>query len=145
MFEKARAFLENAYEKIKHGDEAHQVWLRDALLKLAPALGQEMSRFAIGDKQWPGISKLIEEAGEVLRICGKLMGARGERVHWNVPDLKAELEDEIADLTAACAFVIGTCGLDKNRILARYQEKLIRFHKWHKLGDDCRPGMPEPE
>lgn len=30
--------------------------------------------FAIGDKEWPGISKLIEEAGEVLQICGKAHG-----------------------------------------------------------------------
>lgn len=29
--------------------------------------------FSIGSKRWPGISKLIEECGEVLQIAGKLM------------------------------------------------------------------------
>lgn len=100
--------------------------------------------FAIGDKDWPGISKLVEEAGEVLQIAGKLMGTRGQLKHWNVENLKEALEDEIADLTAACAFVIGACGLNQQRILRRYAEKLIRFRKWHELGDDCRPGGPEP-
>lgn len=100
--------------------------------------------FAIGDKDWPGISKLVEEAGEVLQICGKLMGTRGALKHWNVENLKEALEDEIADLTATCAFVIGACHLDRKRILDRYVVKLNRFNRWHSLGDDCRPGMPEP-
>lgn len=67
--------------------------------------------FAIGDEEWPGISKLAEEAGEVLQVIGKLMGTRGQTKHWNVPDLKKALEDEIADLDAAIAFVKVHCKL----------------------------------
>lgn len=27
--------------------------------------------YAIGSKKWPGLTKLIEEAGEVLQVVGK--------------------------------------------------------------------------
>ena len=39
--------------------------------------------FAIGDKKWPGISKLVEEAGEVTQVAGKLMGSGGDILHWD--------------------------------------------------------------
>lgn len=88
--------------------------------------------FFIGAPKWPGISKLIEEAGEVLQICGKLIGSEGEIKHWNVPDLKSALEDEIGDVLAACHFVIETCGLDFNKIMRRKNQKHGIFHAWHE-------------
>lgn len=94
--------------------------------------------FAIGDKRWPGISKLIEEAGEVLQICGKLMGTAGEDNHWNVPSLKSALEDEIADVMAACDFVMQKCCLNLEHITTRRQRKLETFNKWHRGENDPR-------
>lgn len=74
----------------------------------------------------------------MLQLCGKLMGKRGNTSHWNVADLKVALEDEIADVRAACRFVMIMCGLDIERIRLREDEKYAIFRKWHD--DD-----PEPE
>jgi len=81
---------------------------------------------------WPGISKLIEEAGEVQQVCGKLLGTGGAEEHWDGSNLRTRLEDEIADLTAACAFVRIHNKLDIDRIEARAKEKLRLFKQWHE-------------
>lgn len=90
--------------------------------------------FAIGDKEWPGISKLVEEAGETLQACGKLMGTGGQEQHWDGSNLHARLEDELADLTAAILFVREMNALDGERFDERVQKKLERFRRWHELG-----------
>lgn len=87
--------------------------------------------FAIGDNEWPGISKLVEECGEVLQVAGKLMGTRGHRAHWDGSDLRPRLEEELADLMAAIDFVVEVCRLDRANVAERYREKLARFHAWH--------------
>lgn len=87
--------------------------------------------FAIGDREWPGISKLVEEAGEVGQVCGKLMGSRGEINHYDGSNLKCRLEDEMADLMAAIMFVAQKNELDEERIRERAEEKLALFEKWH--------------
>jgi hypothetical protein len=51
--------------------------------------------FAIGDKEWPGISKLVEEAGEVGQVCGKLIGSGGETAHFDGSNLRARLSEEL--------------------------------------------------
>jgi NTP pyrophosphatase (non-canonical NTP hydrolase) len=53
--------------------------------------------FAIGDNEWAGLSKLIEEAGEVIQVGGKLMGSRGDTNHWS-GDLREKLVEELGDL-----------------------------------------------
>lgn len=88
--------------------------------------------FAIGDKKWPGLSKLVEECGEVVQVIGKLMGSRGNDLHWNVPSLKAALEDEVADLLAACDYVMEKCWLNIEHITTRRQRKLETYRTWHK-------------
>jgi NTP pyrophosphatase (non-canonical NTP hydrolase) len=92
--------------------------------------------FAFGDKEWPGISKLVEECGEVVQIVGKLIQTRGKTKHWNVPDLKAALEDELSDVWAALTFVQKHCDLDANRMADRIVQKLDLFEKWHAGEND---------
>jgi NTP pyrophosphatase (non-canonical NTP hydrolase) len=107
-----------------------------------------VSIFSIGAEKWPGISKLVEEAGEVLQICGKLLGTNGESKHWNVPNLNVALEDELADLMAAILFVIVECGLDASRITLRCAEKVARFSRWQEEHEECEKrrlaGDPTP-
>jgi NTP pyrophosphatase (non-canonical NTP hydrolase) len=91
-----------------------------------------MGEFAIGSKVWPGLSKLIEEAGEVQQVCGKLLGTGGEHAHWDGSNLRERLEDEIADLIAACRFVQDANQLDSVRIFERIGTKLATFHMWHQ-------------
>lgn len=90
--------------------------------------------YSIGSGHWPGLSKLIEEAGEVCQVAGKIMGTGGERMHWDGSDLKVRIEEEIADVLAACAFVIEACELDETFITDRIDEKITRFRDWHKNG-----------
>ena len=92
--------------------------------------------FAIGDRKWPGVSKLVEEIGELGQVLGKLMGSRGKIEHWS-GNLWDMLHDEIGDVQGAIDFVIAFCKLDRERIKRRSAMKLGRFAEWH-LGD------PEP-
>jgi len=87
--------------------------------------------FAIGSPVWPGLSKLAEEAGEVLQIVGKLMGTGGERAHWDGSDLRERLTEEISDLLAACDFVTSANGLDRAAVDERRANKLALFYVWH--------------
>lgn len=97
--------------------------------------------FAIGSRTWPGISKLVEELGEVAQVAGKLIATGGQARHWDGTDLRTRLEDELADLSAAIAFVVARNGLDDGRIAARREAKLLLFEEWHRLpGSD----LPEP-
>jgi NTP pyrophosphatase (non-canonical NTP hydrolase) len=97
--------------------------------------GKAPTMFAIGSTVWPGISKLIEEAGEVIQVCGKLLGTGGQLEHWDGSSLKERLTEEIADLTAAIVFVVDKCGLDEEVIARRAGEKRRRFDRWHAAGD----------
>lgn len=95
--------------------------------------------FAFGDRRWPGLAKLAEEAGEVVQVIGKLMMTRGEVDHWDChveskPLLNERLADEMADCTAAILFVLDhftTDGL-KERYNARVVIKLALFNRWHR-------------
>jgi NTP pyrophosphatase (non-canonical NTP hydrolase) len=99
-----------------------------------------MSDFSIGGKLWPGISKLIEEAGEVQQVCGKLIGSRGEVKHWDGSDLRDRLVEEVADVLAACQFVMEANDLDIDAMQERTEAKLALFWKWHAP----QPATPEP-
>jgi NTP pyrophosphatase (non-canonical NTP hydrolase) len=87
--------------------------------------------FSIGSKRWPGISKLIEECGEVVQVCGKLMRLRGELAHWDGTNLRERLQDELGDLLAAISFVIHFCDLDDTAIQKRAYKKRALFEHWH--------------
>lgn len=87
--------------------------------------------FGIGSALWPGLSKLVEEAGEVAQVVGKIIGAGGATIHFDGTSWRTRLEDEIADLMAACHFVIERNQLDATRITERTAKKLALFQQWH--------------
>lgn len=91
-----------------------------------------MSRFHIGARLWPGISKLVEEAGEVVQVGGKLIGSQGDVNHFDGTDLKDRLEEELADMVAAIRFVVERNGLDAVRIERRIAAKKALFDQWHE-------------
>jgi hypothetical protein len=96
--------------------------------------------FSIGQNLWPGISKLIEECGEVIQIAGKLIATGGRTDHWSGLDLGVELEKEIGDLGAAIGFVIRhNPQLNPERIYDRTTAKEALFDEWHgKIPQDHR-------
>lgn len=89
--------------------------------------------FAIGDKEWAGLSKLAEEAGEVLQVIGKLMATHGDRLHYDGSDLRVRLLEEIADLSAAVQFVAGEFSrAERSAMNERVVQKLQLFQRWHR-------------
>ena len=113
--------------------------------------------FSIGSRLWPGISRVTEEAGELLAVCGKLIGSHGDTDHFDGTDLKRRLEEEIADLQAALIFVVEkNHQLDRQAIIQRRGQKLEQYQLWHrkhlaadepptadlviKEGDECSAG-----
>ena len=93
-----------------------------------------MPLFYIGAKKWPGLSKLVEEAGEVVQVCGKLIATGGNPSHWDGTNLHERLEDELGDLLAAIDFVIerNSLRLSRTKIASRRSEKLKMFDHWHE-------------
>lgn len=83
-----------------------------------------------------GLTKLIEECGELTQIAAKKSAFMDTDIH---PDgagsMKARLENEIADVMAACIFVASTFDLDEERMKTRTDEKMQRFGAWHINGN----------
>ena len=93
---------------------------------------EAQGEFSIGGDLWPGLSKLIEEAGEVQQVCGKIIGARGHPHHWDGTNLRDRLMSEMGDLLAAIHFAADANYLEWSTIYACSTEKLALFHKWHR-------------
>ena len=80
-----------------------------------------------------GRAKLTEECGELLQVLGKI-----EAMHGNIDKLyfdgggllRRRLEDEIADVLAACGFVMETHELDAEYIMQRIDVKRTLYEKW---------------
>jgi len=87
--------------------------------------------FSIGSKLWPGLSKVIEECGELAQVAGKLMGTGGVLAHWDGSNLKVRLEEEIADVIAACIFFVEHNAFDAKTIGERVMVKIKLFDEWH--------------
>lgn len=93
--------------------------------------------FAIGDQEWPGISKLVEELGELGQVCGKLMGTGGKIEHWDGEgNLDRRLLNEMADVAAAIEFVLkrNLTMYDLHTFHGRREQKLALFDQWHAKG-----------
>jgi len=92
--------------------------------------------YSIGSRVWPGMSKLIEEMGELAQVLGKLMGTGGEAKHWDGSNLRERLIEELADLHAAIQFFANQNLTieEQNALAKRAGEKWRRFDEWHAGG-----------
>lgn len=89
--------------------------------------------YSIGSTTLPGLSRLLEEAGEAVQVVGKIIGAGHAGRHWDGTHLGDRLRDELADLTAAIRFVTETNGLDSDpRLAERAADKLRTYNEWHR-------------
>lgn len=79
-----------------------------------------------------GLSKLVEECGEVQQVVGKLLQYPSGPHPDGKGKLSHRLENELADLQAAAAFVEMQLGLDRRRITIRAAQKLQQFLQWSK-------------
>lgn len=91
-----------------------------------------------------GLAKLIEECGELIQVAGKKLACPDSDEHWDGAGLlSTRLEDEIADVMAACQFVIETHMLDgRHKISERKTRKLMLFREWHAQQNDAPKGQP---
>lgn len=89
--------------------------------------------FSFGSRTWPGLSKLVEECGEVLQIAGKIMGTGGAVQHWDGKgDLDERIALELCDLFAAARAFFQLNGFDGNPVyIQREIQKYRQFLKWH--------------
>lgn len=79
-----------------------------------------------------GLTKLIEECGELVQIAAKKQAFMNTDSHPDGKEsMKVRLEEEIADVLAACAFVIENFNLHKIRIGQRKKIKLNTFRTWN--------------
>jgi NTP pyrophosphatase (non-canonical NTP hydrolase) len=78
-----------------------------------------------------GLTKLIEECGELTQIAAKKIAYPDTDAH---PDgegsMKERLEDEVADVMAAIAFVAEKFKLDEGRMFARGDAKRKLYQQW---------------
>ena len=79
-----------------------------------------------------GLTKLIEECGELSQIASKKQAFMNTDTH---PDgkgsMKKRLEEEMGDVLAACILVADNFGLDQEFLEKRVQKKLDLFRSWH--------------
>lgn len=95
--------------------------------------------FAIGDAEFPGLSKLTEEAGEMLQVVGKLMAVHGTAKGWDGTDLRERFVLELADLSAAIHFVVNKAlTIEESELLmVRFRAKYVMFVQWHDQQRSC--------
>jgi hypothetical protein len=101
--------------------------------------------YSIGSDHWPGLAKAMEECGEFVHACAKLIAMGGEDApHWDGQGtVLTRVEDEMADVLAACAFLRSRNPvLDAGRILDRTAAKVALFEKWHDEHADHSTGSP---
>lgn len=88
--------------------------------------------FSIGSNVWPGVSKLIEEVGELGQVLGKLIATHGAIEHWDGTDLEDRLIEEMGDVLAAIDFVASMNLTPRQRAAmgARVEQKKRLFYGW---------------
>lgn len=96
-----------------------------------------MTEYAIGADELPGISKLIEEMGEVQQVIGRIIQCRylGQDRHWDGSSVRNRLLEELADLKAATYLFLTEARMTDKEIEQfdlRYEAKASIFKKWHK-------------
>lgn len=87
--------------------------------------------YCIGSDEWNGLSKLIEELGELQQVCGKLIGSEGSLHHWS-GNLREKFIEEIGDVFAALDFFIEN-NFDEeeySEIVDQSWRKYEQFVKW---------------
>lgn len=100
------------------------------------AQGEIPALYAFTSPRWPGLAKLMEEAGEVVQVGGKILMVGGSTAHWEGDGLDARLTKELADLAAAIDFMVAHAPeIDAQAFHDRAFAKLALFEKWMTEGD----------
>jgi NTP pyrophosphatase (non-canonical NTP hydrolase) len=82
-----------------------------------------------------GLAKLAEECGELTQAAMKKAAFMNSETHPDGSKTDRRLEEEIADVMAACQYVIETLNLDRKFIHERTEKKVNIFFSWDKTND----------
>lgn len=97
--------------------------------------------YEIGSDEWNGLSKLMEEIGELQIVlgtlqqtCGKLMGSGGDINHWS-GNLKEKFIEELGDVYAALDFFTEKNFSDEDitQIADQSINKYYIYNKWQQV------------
>lgn len=88
--------------------------------------------FNFGSETWPGLSKLVEELGELQQVLGKIMAVGGEAEHYDGSDLRQRFLEEAGDVLASLRFVLREEGFRPIDVEPRARSKAELFNKWHR-------------
>lgn len=94
--------------------------------------------FGIGADVWPGLSKVVEEKGELGQVLGKIIATGGEHEHWDGTNLCVRMIEELGDLRAALDYFEFANGLSQHHIEVRRAKKFATFMGWH---DDAQAAL----
>lgn len=78
--------------------------------------------YSIGSDSWAGLSRLIEEAGEVLQVAGKVIGGGGATVHYDGTDLQAAIAYFKAHSRAYAE--------RRDELNRRTEAKFVQYQRW---------------
>lgn len=97
-------------------------------------------KFNIDSPVWAGVSKLIEESGELVQVLGKLMATDGEPEHWDGSNLRDRMIEEMGDVFGAIEFVSTMNFTDEEfvRMRDRARAKFSLFSAWREGHADAR-------
>lgn len=96
-----------------------------------------MSDYSIGSNKLPGLGKMVEEAGELLTVLGKLIAVDGGSEYWENRNLYNDLEEELGDMLASIEFFL-SCNEDivsPKWIGKRREEKVRLYREWRANGE----------
>ena len=79
-----------------------------------------------------GLTKLMEECGELVQIAAKKVAYPDVDIHPDGQNLNARLIEEMGDVLAAITFVATKIGLDTAAIFVRAEEKKQLYQEWDK-------------
>lgn len=108
-------------------------------------------RYDVGSPTLPGLSKLLEELGEVIQVGGKYLAVDGQPEHWD-GNLDEMMADELGDALAAIGWFMhyNFDRIDQSRVLARREAKMFTYDRWREErltnvcalchGDACEEG-----
>lgn len=114
------------------GAEERCMFFAEMFTKALKNAGLEGTLFALGGAVWSGMSKLLEEMGELQQLLGKLIQTGGSTKHWD-GDLREKLIEELGDTAAAIGFFVDKnfTLLEQGKIETRAAQKRELFEHWH--------------
>jgi NTP pyrophosphatase (non-canonical NTP hydrolase) len=98
--------------------------------------------YSVGSDNLPGLAKVVEEAGELLQVAGKILAVGGTKIYYDGLELRKAVKEEMADVIASISFFVETAGFtpeEQEEILNRATQKRILFREWQESQKGSEP------